>query len=383
MAVDAAIFEAEEEGRAVDPSGILNVVEQAAGLRIQMDDEALKQVRDDPQSFQPRIREMVEASFSLRIWAGLIQAVERRIGESLNLQPNISASMDWDQAAVDLEKAIDTVWEARTERILGEIEVDLQNAIREDSMFTTQDKISFLVQMSYGKRSFFDRKTHQRQSVTVARLSYPFYAANLISDRDADELTDQVMRHLDGARESLQKLLGSAAFARFAGSKLDQLETRTQDQIRTAIGQETFDHFAVQGPLSSLPDDGRETITAVLGSRALARAQRELFLSVGDREWVDYLTEMEALRTSIGLEAYAQRDPLVQYKSRAFDLFNVLLASIRAGVVAHMFRLRTTSASGSGARQAPAPRQPAADTSKSDQPAQKSGKKRKRKRKRK
>ena len=383
IAVDAAIFEAEEEGRAVDPSGILSVVEQAAGLRIQMDDEALKQVRDDPQSFQPRIREMVEASFSLRIWAGLIQAVERRIGESLNLQPNISASMDWDQAAIDLEKAIDTVWDARTERILGDIEVDLKNTVKENSTLTTRDRIRLLIQMSYGKRSFFDRKTHQRQSVSVARLSYPFYAADLISNRDAEELTDRVMQHLDGAQESLKALLGNAAFAGLAGSKLGQLETRTQDQIRTAIGQESFDQYAGQGPLSSLPDEGRETISSVLGSRALSRAHRELFLSVGDREWVDYLTEMEALRTSIGLEAYGQRDPLVQYKSKAFDLFNVLLASIRAGIVAHMFRLRTTAASGSVARQAPSPQQAPADTSKPDQPAKKSGARRKRKRKRK
>ena len=382
IAVDAAIFEAEEEGRDIDPRGLLGAVEQAAGLRIQMDDKALQQVREDPQSFQQRIREMVEASFGLRIWVGLVQAVERRIGESLNLKPSFSASIDWDQASEDLQNALGNVWDARTERILGEIETDLQNAVRENSTLEAQDRIRFLVQMSYGQRSFFDRKTHQRQSVKVARLSYPFYAANLISDRDPDELTDQVVRHLDGAQESLKKLLGNAAFSRLAGSKLDQLESRTQNQLRTALGQEAFDQYAGQGSLSSLPDDARESVSNILGSQALARAQRELFLSVGDREWVDYLTQMEALRTSIGLEAYGQRDPLVQYKSRAFDLFNVLLDSIRAGVVAHMFRLRTTPSSSTAAKQAPSPRQPAADEDKPDSTAKKSGKRRKRKRKR-
>ena len=382
IAVDAAIFEAEEEGRDIDPRGLLGAVEQAAGLRIQMDDKALQQVREDPQSFQKRIREMVEASFGLRIWAGLVQAVELRIGESLNLKPSFSASIDWDQASEDLQNALGNVWDARTERILGEIETDLQNAIREDPMLDAQDRIRFLVQMSYGQRSFFDRKTHQRQSVKVARLSYPFYAANLISGRDPDELTDQVMRHLDGAQESLKKLLGNAAFSRLAGSKLDQLESRTQNQLRTTLGQEAFDQYAGQGPLSSLPDDARESVSKILGSQALARAQRELFLSVGDREWVDYLTQMEALRTSIGLEAYGQRDPLVQYKSKAFDLFNVLLDSIRAGVVAHMFRLRTTPSSSTAAKQAPAPKQLAADKGKPGSSAKKSGKRRKRKRKR-
>ena len=383
IAVDAAIFEAEEEGRDIDPRGLLGEVEQAAGLRIQMDDKALQQVREDPQSFQQRIREMVEASFGLRIWAGLVQAVERRIGESLNLKPSFSASIDWDQASEDLQNALGNVWDARTERILGEIETDLQNAVRDNSMLEAQDRIRLLVQMSYGQRSFFDRKTHQRQSVKVARLSYPFYAANLIADRDPDELTNQVVRHLDGAQESLEKLLGKAAFSRLAGSKLDQLESRTQNQLRTELGQEAFDQYAGQGPLSSLSDDARETISNVLGNQALARAQRELFLSVGDREWVDYLTQMEALRTSIGLEAYGQRDPLVQYKSKAFDLFNVLLDSIRAGVAAHMFRLRTAASSPTAAKQPSAPKQPAPDKDKPDSTAKKSGKRRKRKRKRK
>ncbi|MCI0875152.1 MAG: hypothetical protein J4N76_01130, partial [Chloroflexi bacterium] len=76
------------------------------------------------------------------------------------------------------------------------------------------------------------------------------------------------------------------------------------------------------------------------GGALVAEAHRRLLLSVGDQLWVDYLTEMEALRTSIGLEAYGQRDPLVQYKSRAVDMFRGLLANIRAGVVARIFRLQ-------------------------------------------
>ena len=46
---------------------------------------------------------------------------------------------------------------------------------------------------------------------------------------------------------------------------------------------------------------------------------------------------MEALRTSVGLEAYAQRDPLIAYKSRAFDLFRQLLLDMRTSLVVSMF----------------------------------------------
>jgi preprotein translocase subunit SecA len=52
---------------------------------------------------------------------------------------------------------------------------------------------------------------------------------------------------------------------------------------------------------------------------------------------VDYLTKVEGLRVSIGLEAYAQRDPLVQYKGRASELFQQLLVDVRAAVTGRVF----------------------------------------------
>ena len=67
---------------------------------------------------------------------------------------------------------------------------------------------------------------------------------------------------------------------------------------------------------------------------------RQLLVSVITQLWVDYLTQMEALRVSIGLEAYAQRDPLVQYKSRASELFQELLSNMRMEVIARMFTFR-------------------------------------------
>ena len=59
--------------------------------------------------------------------------------------------------------------------------------------------------------------------------------------------------------------------------------------------------------------------------------------------WVEYLTQMEALRVSVGLEAYAQRDPLVTYKARASELFQELIANTRRGVVTRMFTYRVST----------------------------------------
>ena len=59
-----------------------------------------------------------------------------------------------------------------------------------------------------------------------------------------------------------------------------------------------------------------------------------------DMKWIDYLTTMEHFREGISLEAYAQRDPLVEYKNQAFTMFNDLKEAIQADVVANMFRVQ-------------------------------------------
>ena len=69
----------------------------------------------------------------------------------------------------------------------------------------------------------------------------------------------------------------------------------------------------------------------------LNEVKRQLLLSAITELWVEYLTKVEGLRVSIGLEAYAQRDPLVQYKGQASQLFQQLLSDVRAAVIGRVF----------------------------------------------
>jgi preprotein translocase subunit SecA len=58
-----------------------------------------------------------------------------------------------------------------------------------------------------------------------------------------------------------------------------------------------------------------------------------------DWQWMEYLTQMEHFREGIGLRAYGQRDPLVEYKNEAFEMFNELRERIQGSIVAGMFRV--------------------------------------------
>ncbi len=70
-----------------------------------------------------------------------------------------------------------------------------------------------------------------------------------------------------------------------------------------------------------------------VGIDAMRYVERRMLLGIIDRHWVEYLTGMEDLRQEIGLQAIAQRDPLVEYRRAAYTLFDQLKANIERDVV--------------------------------------------------
>jgi preprotein translocase subunit SecA len=275
----------------------------------------------------------------LRIWTGLVQTIERRLGQSLDLNNQVQLPIDWDEAEETLREAFEAKWSERAQSLLGDIERDLDNNLGTEPL-DDKAKLQQLVQMSYGQVSFFDPKTHQRRSAMVARMTYTYTSADLV-DLEDEELTAALMQHLDGARQAIQFALGWSELMKAAAQSLDDLDETVQATFIRALGEERFQTLADKGPITDWSESEQQDVAQLVGSVILSRVYRDLILSVGDRAWVDYLTSMEALRTSIGLEAYGQRDPLVQYKSRAFDMFSQLLADIQAGVVTRMFRFRS------------------------------------------
>jgi preprotein translocase subunit SecA len=87
-----------------------------------------------------------------------------------------------------------------------------------------------------------------------------------------------------------------------------------------------------------LDDEQKAVLSSYLGRRIMGRIERWVLLHTISRLWIDYLTDIEDLRRGIGLEAYGQRDPLIEYKRRAFELFEELGDNIRRTVARYLFR---------------------------------------------
>ena len=75
---------------------------------------------------------------------------------------------------------------------------------------------------------------------------------------------------------------------------------------------------------------------------ALQRMERHLILQALDEHWQDYLRNMDSLREGIGLQAYGQRDPLIEYKREAYNLFMDLMDRIYGEISNAMFRSATS-----------------------------------------
>ena len=89
-----------------------------------------------------------------------------------------------------------------------------------------------------------------------------------------------------------------------------------------------------------------------MGSETMAELQRFVMLKVIDDAWIEQLHNMDALREGIGLRAWGERDPLIEYKMEAFGMFNDMMSSVRKEIFGLLFKVQLVSENESIAQKA-------------------------------
>ena len=84
---------------------------------------------------------------------------------------------------------------------------------------------------------------------------------------------------------------------------------------------------------------------ASLGSELMREIERNITLQVVDTKWREHLYAMDQLKEGIGLRAYAQKDPLLEYKKEGFKLFQAMIVSMETEVVEFLFRVQVVNES--------------------------------------
>jgi len=288
--------------------------------------EQVRQLSDDPEAFRKWLGPFVAGQIVALNVSRIAGAIERRLGEPLGMK--IEAS-DWDTAAGRVLDAARELMQSQRERLTLQVERDLDLMLQRETGSDETSRLKLLLSLSQGVRTMFDQRTHRQLRQVFNRFSYIYLAARLLEGRAAEEVADSVLGHLEHAETALQTAWGQREYER-----LSQNAVRLADFGPAA---QVFGTERLSQPAASLGESDRESLIQAIGSYVLNEVKRQLLLTSITELWVDYLTKVEALRVSIGLEAYAQRDPLVQYKGRASELFQQLLSDVRAAVIGRVF----------------------------------------------
>jgi preprotein translocase subunit SecA len=125
-----------------------------------------------------------------------------------------------------------------------------------------------------------------------------------------------------------------------------------------APGSQIPDEALANGPeglaehLNAAAADAYDKKVEEVGVDLMPLVEKDVMLRTVDWQWMEYLTQMEHFREGIGLRAYGQRDPLVEYKNEAFEMFNELRERIQGSIVSGIFRVQVQR------NQAPPPPKP-------------------------
>lgn len=105
-----------------------------------------------------------------------------------------------------------------------------------------------------------------------------------------------------------------------------ELEELEREEIRDLLWEKALEQYGKR--------------EEALGEETLRELERVILLRVVDSKWMNHIDVMDNLRQGIGLRAYGQRHPLIEYKKEAFDEFNAMIAGIREDVAKLIYRVQ-------------------------------------------
>jgi preprotein translocase subunit SecA len=263
--------EAEEANRQLDARMLTQSVGQAVGM--QLDPSLPLRPRSGQGSGQAQrgeigereIMDAVQRAFDMRVVDQIIRRLAKRAGQEFEFRWSPEGGLNFDALRDQLAAALDDAYTKQANKHLADIEREIGERIKSaDDVRGT--RLAFnLFALSHTRHAAFDQRTHRRLEIMVPRFPWVHLAATHVNQSDTDALRDEILQYWNQSLDQLVPLRGGAA--------------------------------------------------------AFNDLLRELMLSVVTNLWVDYLTEIEELRTGIGLQAFGQRDPLVEYKTRASEMF--------------------------------------------------------------
>lgn len=110
--------------------------------------------------------------------------------------------------------------------------------------------------------------------------------------------------------------------------------------MMTVADMEEYGRGELEERLIQIAHDEYEKREALIGSANMRELEKAVMLKVVDSKWMEHLDAMDMLREGIGLRAYGQKNPLVEYKFEAYDMFEAMIESIQEDTIMYLYRIR-------------------------------------------
>lgn len=111
--------------------------------------------------------------------------------------------------------------------------------------------------------------------------------------------------------------------------KEEKLQEMSRDELETFLHKVAVDYYNAREENNTAP--------------IMRELENLVMLKVVDSHWMEHLDAMDALREGIGLRAYGQRDPLVEYKFEAYEMFEAMKEAVVDDVVRYMYRVNVVT----------------------------------------
>ena len=127
---------------------------------------------------------------------------------------------------------------------------------------------------------------------------------------------------------------------------MEGLKASVEDKIGITVplvewgDEEGVDNDEVRERLYEKSDEFMEAKASQFGAEAMRSIEKQVILQTMDQKWREHLLTLEHLRSVVGFRGYAQRDPLNEYKTEAFQLFEGLLDGLREDVTQKLAQIR-------------------------------------------
>ncbi|HUV73191.1 MAG TPA: hypothetical protein VMW79_02670, partial [Anaerolineae bacterium] len=227
------------------------------------------------------------------------------------------------------QKWVEENGDRRLSELEHQLQDEIQRSLRSSDYFLDSEKLQ-----RFREEGIAELDEEMRDDVVrhVAQKR-----AEDIADRRFDELDEETRHDVERFLANTGFGLDDEGMAEFERRKLADLDEELAQGLARYLGHQRLSELG-DARIADFDEPSRSEVERFVGRQLLHRIEKQLMLGFTSKLWVDYLTAIEDLRQGIGLQAYAQMDPLVEYKRRAFGMFGELNDNINRMVVGNVFR---------------------------------------------